>query len=344
MRDYKMIVDKFKKIKIPIILRAKFNFYFILLHIFKKSSFLANGKRNTLIEINKKTSLKKFDNSPKEVERRKNLSEKEFLKYLKAGVPVIFDKEALDWPATKKWNFDFFEQHYGDEKFPIVSKKGLDEKYQDPSLPKDGEMISIKELVKSWRNKENNYLRFCKIMEFFPELQKDFNLKWLEKMRQCFIGFSYQSFIGPAKRITTWHCGMTAFFFVTVTGTKDWEMYPADLSPLMNVGHDGFGYYFSDKDEDEISELIKEIKPYKCTLEPGDILFIPAWMWHRVENQTDTIGVSYRFANIRGILRFPVLTTIRFFFTNPSFLTVIKNSFKKKSDHENALTPKLYVK
>ena len=178
-------------------------------------------------------------------------------------------------------------------------------------------------------------------METFSELQMDMNLNWLKQMRQCFWGYSYQTFIGGKNKFTPWHCGATAFFFIMVDGTKDWNLYPPNLYPLMDPPNNGYGYFFSNIDTDGSN---KYVKPYRCTLEKGDILFIPAWMWHKVENKTDSWGISYRFVNIWGIITQPVFSTIRLFFTNPSFFSVMRNSLTSKPKKAFNLSPKLFGK
>ena len=48
------------------------------------------------------------------IDRRENLSLAEFRsKYVARSQPVILTDAIDHWPASRKWNFDFFETEYG---------------------------------------------------------------------------------------------------------------------------------------------------------------------------------------------------------------------------------------
>lgn len=334
--------DPFRGVYFSSVLKFKYSCLLFGLHIFKRSKQLENKKNEILAKLSKTALQNSLPSvyAAKPVERRSNLSQQEFKEYVKKGVPVIFDGEASDWPCSEKWNFDYLLKEFGEEKFPVVNRQGLDDQKQ--SLYQDGELITIKDFIRNLRNKNSVYLRFCRIMERFPKLQEHMDQKWLAKMRQCFFGVSYQTFIGADTRKTPWHCGMTAFFFVMAEGEKKWELYPSYMYPLLNPPQSAFGYFYSR--EKEQTPAIEHMTPFHCHLKKGDILFIPAWMWHRVENFGDTWGVSYRFANIRGVLKAPLFTTIRLLLTQPSFFSILYNSFRSRPDEQFALTPRLYRK
>jgi len=54
-------------------------------------------------------------------------------------------------------------------------------------------------------------------------------------------------------------------------------------------------------------------------LDAGDVMYIPPFVWHYVENVTTTIAVAYRFFSLRDALRssWP-LTVAKFLSTRPS--------------------------
>lgn len=340
--------------------RFKYGTVFILEHIFKNNKFLIKTRKKLSVKIATKLREKRegeglTEGKTFQVERvPKDFSEKDFKKYVKAGIPCIFDGGAEEWECTKKWNLDYLEKNFGEEDFLLVTRKGLiDEKenVSEESIEQEfSEKIKVKDFVKEVKKGGNKYLRFCPIMESHESLVNDFDLSWLRRMRQCLFGASYQTFIGAKGYGTPLHAGMTAFFFIMAEGEKDWTMYPTSYFPILSLESDGSGYHHTNADihnpDLEKYPGMDLIHKYKCRLKKGDILFIPAWYWHDVKNASESWGVSYRFPNIAGILKGSLaMTTVRIFLTNPSFLRVAYYTFFKSniSDRKDKLlTPKLF--
>jgi hypothetical protein len=68
----------------------------------------------------------------------------------------------------------------------------------------------------------------------------------------------------------------------------------------------------------------------EATMQPGDILYNPSWMWQCVQNEAPTIGVRCGFVYPPGMLRESMtLTFIRAFAGNPSMLKTAWYSFIK---------------
>ncbi len=354
----KMHYDLGKK-DISLGLRFSSGLIFLAQHIFKSSGTVENLRKKNLALIIKglqKRRLKEGLTSGKvlEVDRIANLSEEEFIShYIKKQIPVVFDGAALDWPCTKKWNTDFLLKTFGSEKFQIVTRVGLmeeSEAHDDLNSKEFSEVISMSAFVKNLRESGEKYLRFSPIMESKSELIDDLDQNWLKKMRQCFFGVSYQTFIGAKKKRTPLHGGeATSFFTIVAEGEKTWDLISTAYYPLINPNADGYGYNFSNVNLEnpdlEKYPGINLIHRYKCTLKKGDVMYVPAWMWHQVENGAESWSVSYRFTNIRGILHQGVFVFIRVFFTEPSVLKTIYYSVFKKdlpNRQNKLLTPRLY--
>lgn len=338
--------------------RFRFSSVFILQHIFKDNEYLLSLRREISQQIAQKITAKRksegLDGGKSiQVERRSDLSEKEFKKYVKKGIPVIFEGAALEWPCTKKWNLDYLEEQFGEESFLVVTRKGLvtdKEDYNKDFSREYSEKLSIKDFVQEVRNGGKKYMRFSPIMESHESLIEDFDTGWLRKMRQCLFGASYQTFIGASGNKTPIHAGMTAFFYIMADGDKHWTMYPTSYYPVLSLEADGFGYHYSkvDINNPDLKKYpgMDQLNRWECNLKKGDVLFIPAWYWHEVINTSESWGVSYRFPNIAGILKGSLsMTFVRLFLTNPSFLKVAYYTFFKSNisnRDENLLTPKLF--
>ena len=340
--------------QIPFYNRFMGGLNFVLKHAFPQSGFIEKMRTKNVEQIVKNLKSNSGDNVL-EVDRRDHLSENEFVKnYLNKGLPVIFNQQAINWECTKKWNFDFLKDKYPNDEFSLIDTTGLVEKNYDKSQGNDYpvliDKIKAKDFVEAMKRGEKIYLRFCPIMETHPELMDDFDHSWLKKMRRCFLGISYQTFIGPTQRKTPLHAETTAFFYIMADGEKKWTLFsPAALS-ILNPEPEGRGYNYTrvNLENPDLSKYkgINLLSRYTCHLKKGDILFVPAWMWHEVENVKDGWGVSYRFTSLRGFLRFPTFFIVRLFFTKPSFLEILYYSFFKSdiaNRDKNLLTPKIYL-
>jgi hypothetical protein len=132
-------------------------------------------------------------------------------------------------------------------------------------------------------------------------------------------------------------------------GEKQWTLFSGTSSALINPPAVGRGYYFSKIDlrKPDLSNYpgFDLLSRYVCTLKKGDILFVPTWMWHEVENITEGWAVAYRFASVRGFVRHPVLAFVRLFLTRPSLLGVFYNLVIVRTDSKartSVLTPRIF--
>jgi hypothetical protein len=342
---------------IPLVEQFITSTIFTLMHIFPENHWLERTRQKNCIRISKKIRKKNHEiGNNIQVERRINLSENEFIKnYFKRGIPVIFEQGASGWGCTTKWSLDFLKDNYGDELFSLIDSKGLVEAEYDKAENSPGpvlvEKMSAKDFVDSIRAGCRPYLRGCPILETRPELLADLDLAWLKKMRRCFLGISFQTFIGASKRTTPMHNETTSFFFILAEGEKNWTMYPAKALALINPEPEKRGYFFSKVRAKQLDAEnypgLELVDRYVCHLKKGDILYVPAWMWHEVENLSESWGVSYRFTSLRCFFKYPTYAFIRIFFAKPSFAETLYYSFFRsdisKRD-KNLLTPKIYFR
>jgi lysine-specific demethylase 8 len=341
--------------QIPLKERIIGSLIFVLHHVALKSIVLKKLKK-----INVEKICRKLEAQSKVedllVDRRESLSEAEFVRsYLNKGIPVIFNQQASEWTCCKDWSLDFFSEYFKEHSFSLIESAGLVEKDFDKTnghnRPVLIDKVTGSEFVKMIRDGQPKYMRFCPIMETNPELKEALDLNWLKKMRKCFLGISYQTFIGAATRKTPLHSETTAFFYIMADGEKKWNLYSPSAVSIINPEVEGRGYNFSRVDCSN-PDLVNypgfdKLLRYTCHLKKGDVLFVPSWMWHEVYNVTDGWGLSYRFTSLRGFFRYPSYVFIRLFFTSPSFLEVFYYSFFRndisKRD-KNLLTPKIYFR
>lgn len=288
-----------------------------------------------------------------QVDRKKNLSQEEFFKnYYKKNLPVIFDKEALYWPCMK-WSLNYFQNHFPQKEIEIIESSGLVEKEFDRTNgvkePVVVEKTTAENFINDIKNGEKKYIRFSPLMEDEETLINDLDQNWLKKMRRASFGIGYQTFIGAANRTTPIHGGSTSFFYIMADGEKKWTLFSAYSSMMLNPTRAGRVYNFTDinvKNPDLTKYPgIKYITKLECHLEKGDILFVPAWFWHEVDNLTDSWGLSYRMTSIRNFMAYPSFVFARVFFSKPSFFKIFFNAviMKRTNKKESSIiTPKIF--
>lgn len=79
--------------------------------------------------------------------------------------------------------------------------------------------------------------------------------------------------------------------------------------------------------------LIRYANYYEVILNPGDVLWVPPYTWHQVSNQSDAIGVGYKYTSFSAAWRSsPLLTTLNVFSVNPPLPTkLLQSLFARKT-------------
>jgi hypothetical protein len=272
----------------------------------------------------------------RDVERIAGIAPSEFRRrYLAPGIPVIIANGAASWPLAAKWSFDNFRNTYGHEKIKLVQRKGVADDEEVVDQREYSEEVQFGAFLDQLLNGGRKYMRFSPLLEKFPELLDDFDHEFFRQMSGNGWGVTYQLFMGGAGTYTPLHNAMTSFFFVNVCGVKRWAMIPNHFISILNPAADGFGYNHSGAHMDfsnvEAYPGFECVDRFEALMQPGDVLYVPSWMWHCVRNEAPTIGVRCGFVYPRGMLvESPTLSFIRLFAArNPSTLEALYYVFFK---------------
>jgi hypothetical protein len=113
-----------------------------------------------------------------------------------------------------------------------------------------------------------------------------------------------------------WHCEESPNWYLAVSGSKRWSLIEAEHSWLLYPAARGdgmrrFAEFAADSQgnpRDPLAYPLVEYAPrYEFDLRPGDVLFFPAWMWHKTINLNDEgLGVTCRYTA-------PTATSNRYF-------------------------------
>lgn len=249
-------------------------------------------------------------------------SHKEFYDtHVPAWEPAVFRGLAKQWPAVQKWDLEFFTRYYGKTKTVMIDQHGL---YSDGESSRY-EISTLGKVIAAIRAGRKESLRFSGLVDENPELKNDLDMQWLAAFRSNFSvrGFA-QFFLAPAATYTPVHCALESNAFVQVHGKKRWLLYPAMYQQLLDPPADRRPYFHTDFLPERPSPrfpLGAYAPAFEVVLDAGDVMYVPPFVWHYVENVTATIAVAYRFFSLRAAVRSSLPMTIsKFLATRPSIL------------------------
>ncbi|KAI4307418.1 hypothetical protein L6164_030610 [Bauhinia variegata] len=250
------------------------------------------------------TSLDGFYADDGNVERRKNLSLKDFNDEYDSKKPVILTGLADMWPARSKWTTDRLLQSYGDVAFKIS---------QSSSRKIKMKLKDYASYMKLQHDEDPLYIFDEKFGEAAPSLLKDYSVPHL--FQEDYFDVldtdkrpSYRwLIIGPERSGASWHVdpALTSAWNTLLSGRKRWALYPPGKVPL------GVTVHVNEEDGDVNIDtpsslqwwldfyplLADENKPVECTQLPGETIYVPSGWWHCVLNLETTIAVTQNFVN-----------------------------------------------
>lgn len=226
--------------------------------------------------------------------------------YVKKAKPVIIEQVAADWKCAQEWSLDYFKDLHGaDEILLIDNADRRNNKY---------EKLTLADIIDNINSGGSKYYRFYPLLRRHPEHIKDFDYKWLRSASNPSTQFEvFQVFIGGTDTESDLHSNFGSNFFTQTYGEKHWFMYDLKYSPVIdpfpgkNLYRSGNGYLgepFNCYEPDfESYPAFQHIDYYDFVLKPGDVLYIPPFMWHAVRNLTPSIGVAYRWLSYATSLK-----------------------------------------
>lgn len=248
-----------------------------------------------------------------------------FTHHAATGIPLVLKGLAGNWSAVKKWDFDFFREHYGDDPAILVNSRQLDHKYKG-NQTESIEETDIRGVIDNILQGGTQYARFHPLLDRHPELMVDLDMTWIA---QHMIGNNarmrpfHKIFIGGKGRTTAAHAERVENLFLQVEGEKLWTMWPADYNYVCDSDSNRAIYKTSslnpaDPDFERFPGY-QYVDYYETVLEPGDMLYVPGYTWHQVTNLSHSIGCGVRWMSPQTSFKHdPLKAIMALFSTNPS--------------------------
>ena len=248
--------------------------------------------------------------------------------YVKKGIPVVIRNGASNWKAFQEWDFSFFKNQYGDHPVILSNHKDIGDETEESTVS------NLKEIIDGIDHNSMKYARFNPLLDTYPHLQNDLNQTWLNAARDTKIKKHHVLFIGNKGTKTNIHNAGNENIFIQIRGRKRWLLWDQKahyiFNPEVNRGPAKASPINPNQDYVDENLAYNHLPYYEVFLEPGDIILIPAYLWHYVENLTPTIGIGNRWLSPRNTIRNnPLFAFLEIFNTSPSLFKTLdwRNGF-----------------
>ncbi len=208
--------------------------------------------------------------------------EKFLAENLKNEIPIIFNDLTENWPARKKWSFDYLSEHHGDLEVPVYSSQPAKNKQHQHAAEKKIRLSEYFSLLKAGEN--NLRMFFYNILKNAPELLNDFKypdigLKFFKRLPVLFVGGK------GAKVQMHYDIDYAHLLLCHFGGKKKVLLIPPEQTPFMYKVPYSFSSLFAvdfSKPDFNKYPALQKLQGYTAELNHGDSLYIPPGYWHYV--------------------------------------------------------------
>ncbi|MGC4101222.1 cupin-like domain-containing protein [Ferruginibacter sp.] len=218
-------------------------------------------------------------------------------KYYKTMKPVVIKNLSKDWPAYKKWTWDYFIDIVGDKEVGVYNNVKSDA--YTPINTADAYMKFGDYLKKVKQGPLDLRIFLFNIFQHAPQVVKDFT--WPEELMKGFVKKYPMLFVGGEGSITHIHfdIDMSHILHTQFIGRKRVLLFPFEekhklyRKPWEVLSLANFANYNKDFDYESFP-AVKLAKGYEVILEHGDTLFMPAGYFHHMEYIDSGFAMSLR--------------------------------------------------
>ena len=226
------------------------------------------------------------------------ISPEDFKKnYYEPMKPLVIKNLSKDWPAYKKWSWDYFIDIVGDKEVGVYNNIKSDA--YTPINTADAYMKFGEYLQKVKAGPLDLRIFLFNIFQHAPAIVKDF--EWPEQLMKGFVKKYPMLFVGGQGSVTHIHfdIDMSHILHTQFIGKKKVLLFPFEeqyklyRKPWEVLSLANFANYREDFDYENFP-AVKLAKGYEVILEHGDTLFMPAGYWHHMEYLEAGFAMSLR--------------------------------------------------
>lgn len=229
------------------------------------------------------------------VERVEKISKEDFQKYfVKPQIPVVVEKLTEDWPAYKKWNFDYIKSVAGDIEVPLYDNSPVDasKKVNEPvTKMKMGDYI---DLLHQGPTELRIFL--FNILKHIPQMKDDYcypdlGLNLFKSLPMIFFGGEgsnvFMHYDIDLANILHFHFAGKKKCLIAHPSMRKY-MY---LVPFSNICREDIDF---DNPDFEKWPALKNVTLMEADLEHGEMLYMPEGYWHYMKYITPGFSMSLR--------------------------------------------------
>ena len=226
------------------------------------------------------------------------ISPEDFKKnYYNKMKPVVIKNLAKEWPAFKKWTWDYFIDTVGDKEVGVYNNVKSDA--YTPINTADAYMKFGDYLKKVKEGPLDLRIFLFNIFQHAPQVTGDFT--WPDHLMKGFVKKYPMLFVGGQGSVTHMHfdIDMSHILHTQFIGRKRVLLFPHEeqyklyRKPWEVLSLANYANYNQDFDY-EAFPAVKLAKGYEVVLEHGDTLFMPAGYWHHMEYIDGGFAMSLR--------------------------------------------------
>ena len=229
------------------------------------------------------------------IERIDQLNAQSFINnYKKKEKPVVIEKLTQNWPARKKWSFDYIKKVAGDNQVPLYDcVPSKDNKHQHaPAVT-----MSLAEYINRLAQGKNDLrLFFYNILAEIPIMTDDFSypdigLKFFKKLPVLFIA-------GAGTKVQMhFDIDYADIFLCHFGGKKRVMLFPQEQTKYMYHVPFSYSSLFAvnfDEPDYEKYPALNYLQGEVAELHHGDVLYIPPGYWHYIVYEEAGLSMALR--------------------------------------------------
>jgi Cupin-like domain len=268
------------------------------------------------------------------IERINNISPEEFLKYESRNKPVVLSGACRSWKAMERWiSHEYLDQKSLGRCFRATSGAA--------PLPINFTLKSYVHYCSTVLEEAPLYLFDRSALlegsplqdDYFPDLQA--NCPYIDPSRISENGHDLFQLlgegarpdhtwliVGPQRSGSSFHIdpNCTHAWNAAICGRKRWIFYPPGVTPpgvhpsedgdqvVMPISLGEWLQNYWDEHLERYTDAVIEDRPLECTVEAGDLIFVPHGWWHAVVNLDPiNVAVTHNYvsrSNLSDVLRF----------------------------------------
>ena len=248
-------------------------------------------------------------------------------RYFKTALPVIICEATDDWPC-RKWTIESLVEKVGTNKVFVRGKTNQEEYRVGKRYTIREETFAIycQNLQAENATAKSSYLAVASMQQAFPQLLSDVPLP-------DYLTVNGKLHLGPYMWVALkghyefCHFDPDDNFLIMIQGRKRVRLYGHDLdslypNPLGSHGKTIQSQVNCSHPNLEQCPKFKNAKCFECVLQPGEMLFIPAFFWHQVTALDSGISINMFYGDggqndfIEKILSPPYLPHFRHWLLN----------------------------